>query len=158
MRSVLIFCLFLVNTFARCQYTHYEAIDCLCATADEILLVNVIEDKPDIWWSSLATCFSDTKAAVTETFKVTRFSGAHEVEFRRLMDCVDTLLFPKEKLLKVGQSYIIFLSSSRPVANSHIGQVKYVVSDYILGVQELNDDLYRHLKWWQEQRERLKKK
>ncbi len=155
-RSVLILSLCMVNAFARCQYTHYEAIDRLCATADEILLINIVEDKPDVGWSRLSTCFSFVKATVADTFKITKFSGAHELVFRRMMSCVDTLDFPKEKLLKIGQPYIVFLSSWLSTDDNPAGTVKYSPSDYILGIQESNDDLYQYLKLWQKQQRRKK--
>lgn len=45
--SILILSLCLTNTLAKGQ--DVEAIDCLCETADEILLINIVEDKPDIY-------------------------------------------------------------------------------------------------------------
>lgn len=154
---IVFFSLCLLNTSARCQHEHFKVIDHLCSSSDEILLVNIIEDKPDNW-GSLSTCFSEVKAVVLETFKITRYSGTDEFKFRRMMYCGDTLSFTKGNLLQAGQPYIVFLRSGPPDLYDDIVGIQYQLSDYILGVQEPTDDLYSHLTWWhREEKKRLRK-
>lgn len=153
-RPILIFCLCLLSAPAKSQGDRYSGIDHLYSISDEIFLISIIKDEPSLW-RSLMTCFSDVTATISEVLKATRFSGkTYDLKFNRIMHCDDMKDFPREKLLRPNHSYLVFLVSHEPESGNFTEPIVYELSDYILGVQELNEDMYIHLRGLQREEER----
>jgi len=146
LKLFLILGLILLSSLA---YSQYRASEYLWSISDEILLVKVSDEIPNIFMS-LMTCKSDVKVQIVEKLKLTRLSqNIQTVHFIRLISCDMKSVFPEKKKLARDKEYIIFLSSESPGSIQRPGEPQittYGLSDLVLGIQESNDDLKDYLK------------
>jgi len=146
LRGIIFLGCLMLNSLAYSQYTVSEH---LWSSADEILLVRVIEEKPELW-RSITTCTSDVIVQIVNTYKSTRFaSDVKNVIFARLYDCSKEPIASNASMLKKDKRYIIFLLSKEPseVEIAEEGKKKiYSLSDLALGILEYNDQLEGFLK------------
>jgi len=122
----------------------YGSIEHLFLRADEILVVKIVDEKTAS--ESYMTCNSRVTAEIEALLKVTRLkSDTGKIHFIRILRCAEGSMFPPERILDKGKRYILFLSSINPgydLINKHD---LYPLTDYILGIQEYTEDLFRYI-------------
>ena len=123
-------------------YGQYVVAQRLWRDSDEILLVTILSEEDDSI-SPVINCTYDVRAAIQKTYKLTRLDReVKELRFVRLHKCPEPHV-PQDDLLKRDKQYVIFLISEHP-GRTMEGTI-YALSDYVLGIQEYNENLERFL-------------
>ena len=130
-------------------YSQYRASEYLWSLSDEVLLVKVLQEEPELW-RSITTCTSDVTVGVLTIYKSQRIAqDVKQLTFARLFDCSTTPNANDAPMLKKDKQYIIFLSSENLGEVEHAGEAKkkvYALVDLVLGIQEYSNELEGFLK------------
>lgn len=139
-KATLIFGLTMLTRLAYCQY---EASEYLWSHSDEVLLVRIIKEEPDLL-RSITTCTSRVTVEISSVFKGKRFTGdTKQVVFVRLYYCSMEQPITEGDMLRKDKQYALFLSSENPGEFSRAGESSrkiYPLVDNLLGIQEYTKD------------------
>jgi len=129
-------------------YSQYSVSEHLWSVSDEILLVRVLKEQPDLL-RSITTCTSEVTVEVVNRYKTLRLgSEEKQLTFSRLYYCSMESPVTDGDMLKQDKQYVIFLSSEKPGTIKRTGEAArkiYSLTDLLLGVLEYSKDLEEYL-------------